>query len=105
MLTKTQKKKKIVKIFEKDRSADRVVMYLSSKFALIHSAVSEETMSTDGRVTTDAHVMTVALLCRSTKQSYNKRFRDLLLHSIFETFNRPVALKGSRLCLHLVCWC
>ncbi len=40
--------------------------------ALIHSVVSEKTMSTDdddGQRTTDARVTTVALLCSSTKQS------------------------------------
>ncbi len=39
--------------------------------ALIHSVVSEKTMSTDddGRRMTDARVTTVALLCSSTKQS------------------------------------
>ncbi len=56
--------------------------YLSPNLALIHSVVSEKTMSTDdggrttdgrtdddGRRTTHARVTTVALLCSSTKQS------------------------------------
>ncbi len=71
------KEKKIVKgerfkILRKQKwSGDMVVGTIppNSVFTnLIHSVVSEKTMSTDGR-TPDARVTTVALPCSSTKQS------------------------------------
>ena len=53
-------------------SGDMVARYLPLNLVSIHLMASEKTMSADGRTdgrTTNAHVITVPLLCSSTKQS------------------------------------
>ncbi len=64
--------------FEKQKKNGLEIWWIGTcpqNLALIHSMVSEKTVSTDDgrtdgrRRTTDARVTTVALLCSSTKQS------------------------------------
>ncbi len=65
---KNHKKKK--KKIEKQKRYGLEIWWIDTcpqNLALIHSVVSDKTMSTDDRRTTDGRVTTVALLCSSTK--------------------------------------
>ncbi len=75
MLTETKKKnrkKSKLNFFLKQNINGLEIWWIGicpQNLALIHSVVSEKTISTDDERTTDARVTTVALLCSSTKQS------------------------------------